>query len=184
MSNRDQGEQHLAAFLATLDVVAGDSEMIGTAARVTDLYRELFRGVHEAPPGLSAFENPNEDGSPVLIRELHFHSMCAHHLLPFFGHIDIAYVPARRVGGVGAFPRVVGHFAARPQVQERLVRDIADHIEAELEPAGLLVFCTARQLCMEMRGARSRGRLTCSAASGVLAPGGSARTEVLSVLGQ
>ncbi len=184
MSDSAGAEGHLAAFLEALDAGSSDPEMQGTPERVAELFRELFRGLHEPAPGLSPFPNPNDDGSPILIRELHFHSMCAHHLLPFFGRIDIAYVPGQAIGGVGAFPRVVAHFAARPQVQERLVREILDHLVAELSPAGLLVMSRARQLCMEMRGSRSRGELVCSAAMGTLAVGGQCRAEVLAALAQ
>lgn len=186
MSARDTAAAaaHLAKFLEALGVGDGDPEMAQTPKRVAQLYAALLAPTDPLAPDLSAFPNPNADGSPVLIRGVRFHSMCAHHLLPFFGHIDIAYIPGALVGGVGAFPRVVRYFAARPQVQERLVREITDHLEVQLAPMGLLVSCTARQLCMEMRGARAVGELTCSAATGSLAVGGAMRAEVLAALGQ
>jgi GTP cyclohydrolase IA len=184
MSASDPAATYLAAFLTQVGVDGTDPETVGTPARVAELYANLFRGLHEPAPGVSPFPNPNEDRSPVLIRNLKFHSMCAHHLLPFFGVIDIAYVPSALVGGVGAFPRVVAHFAARPQVQERLVKDILDHLHAELAPSGLLVMGRARQLCMEMRGSRATGQLVCSAAMGSLAVGGVARAEVVAALAQ
>ncbi len=161
--------------------IESDEQLSNTPARVTKLWSELFGGLHEPVPTISRFPNDGQ-GEPVILRALPFYSMCAHHFLPFFGTFDIAYIPGDVIGGVGSFARVVRYFGQRPQVQERLVQQVADLIEEALSPAGLYVRSTARHLCMEMRGERVAAELVCTAARGVLRDG-ERRQEVLSLLG-
>ena len=105
----------------------------------------------------------------VAVRSISFHSICEHHLLPFFGTAHIVYRPhAGRVAGFGVFARLVARMAQRPQLQERLTEDIAREIEQGLGAEGVLVVLDARQLCMTMRGARAHGtRTTTSACRGL-----------------
>ena len=147
---------------------ASDPHLGRTPERVAALWAELFGGLREPTPEMSVFECEYGSQEPVVIAGLPLYSMCAHHFLPFFGEVDIAYIPGARLGGVGSFSRVVAHFARRPQVQERLVEQVADHIERALEPKGVLVRVSARHLCMEMRGEKVNGRLVNTAARGIL----------------
>jgi GTP cyclohydrolase I len=121
---------------------------------------------------MSAFETDYAEGGeraePVVLAALPFYSMCVHHVVPFFGTIDVGYVPDEKMTGFGSVGRVIDHFARRPQVQERLVNQIASHIDDELDPRGVLVRCRARQMCMEMRGSEKTGTLIATAARGVL----------------
>ena len=105
----------------------------------------------------------------IAVHTIPFHSICEHHLLPFFGTAHIVYRPhAGRVAGFGVFTRLVDRMARRPQIQERLTSDIADEIERGLGAEGVLVVVDAQQLCMTMRGARAHGtRTTTSACRGV-----------------
>ncbi len=169
----DDSPHILASFLESLGLdLAADPELERTPERVTELLRDLFGGLHEEPPPISAFEiDTAVDHGPVVIAALPFKSMCVHHLLPFFGAIDVAYVPGDRMIGFGSVGRVVDHFARRPQVQERLIVQVADYLEETLEPTGLLVRLRARQLCMEMRGAEKHGELISFAARGSLVAG-------------
>lgn len=144
-------EDHVQALLDALGWT-GDPELAHTPRRFVELLRELTPG---DPPDLSAFEI--SDPGPVALRDLPFHSLCAHHLLPFFGTATIAYLPRRRVGGFSGIARLLQHHALRPQVQERLANDVADALVAALDPIGVRVRLEARQLCMEMRGARAAG---------------------------
>jgi GTP cyclohydrolase IA len=170
-------------FLRSLGVGETDREMEKTPRRVAELYARLLGADAGPAPSMSALPNPNADRSPVYVRGISFHSMCAHHLVPFFGHVDIAYVPGDHVGGVGAFANAVRYFARRPQLQERMVREIADHLQAQIAPRGVFVRATPRQLCMEMQHERADGELGCSSADGCLAVGGALRVEVLNALG-
>lgn len=156
-----------------------DPHIKDTPRRVTELLHQLFSGLREDPPRPSTFEvPPDERPGPVVICALPFQSMCAHHLLPFFGAIDVAYQPAKVMVGFGSIGRIVDHFARRPQVQERMIAQIADHIDETLEPDGLLIRLRARQLCMEMRGSKKSGELVSLAARGTLRKG-RRRTELL-----
>lgn len=144
-------EAHLAAVLETLGYDA-DPECAGTAARVLEVLRAWAPG--KPAPTLETFAAPGHD--PVLLRDLPFHALCAHHLLPFHGTCDVAYRPAARIAGLGAFPKLLRHLAQQPQLQERLGAQLADALSSALE-APVVVRLRARQMCMEMRGAASPG---------------------------
>lgn len=170
----DQPADHLRSFLEAMgldDQV--DPQLSETPERVTELFEQLFAGIDDEPPEPSTFGPPETDGppDPVVVAALPFQSMCAHHLLPFFGTVDVAYLPDETMIGFGSVGRIVDHFAARPQVQERMLAQIADYLEATLEPAGLLVRLRARQLCMEMRGSEKTGELVSLAGRGRLTDG-------------
>jgi len=92
---------------------------------------------------------------PVAVRGLPFHSLCAHHLLPFFGTVDVVYAPDGVLAGLGSIPRALRHVARQPQLQERLTEQLADFLFEALEPTGLVVRSTARHMCVEMRGSES-----------------------------
>lgn len=165
--------QHFRAFLQAMGLTPDiDAELERTPERFTELLRDMSQGMRTSPPDISAFDIVHEiDPEPVLLTALPFSSLCVHHLLPFFGTIDVAYVPGPKMVGFGSIGRVIDHFAARPQVQERLVAEIADYLTEHLEPAGLLIRCRARQLCMELRGAKKTGDLISFAARGTLKSG-------------
>lgn len=172
--------RHFRAFLNALDLTPEiDSELERTPERFTQLLIDMSQGLRTNPPDISAFDIVHDiDHEPVLLSALPFSSLCVHHLLPFFGTIDVAYIPGPKMVGFGSIGRVIDHFAARPQVQERLVTQIADYLTEHLQPAGLLVRCRARQLCMELRGAQKTGHLISFAARGTL-KSGDLRQEII-----
>jgi GTP cyclohydrolase I len=88
----------------------------------------------------------------VIVRDIEFFSLCEHHLLPFYGKMHVAYLPSSKVIGLSKIPRIVDMFARRLQVQERLTQQVAQTIEAVLQPKGVGVICEARHFCMMMRG--------------------------------
>jgi len=159
VSNREATE-HMAKALELLGFI-GDPEMNTTAERVVGFLSE-FRP--EALPPVRPLETQSQ--SPVVIRDLRYHSLCAHHLLPFFGTCTIAYRPAGTIAGLGWFPRFVGALARRPQLQERLVEQISSGVYAALAPQSVAVFVSARQMCVEMRGARAHGAFEVTAVAG------------------
>ncbi len=148
---------HLEACLRLLGWSAEtDPELAETPERVAGWLREFDPS---APiPALTTFETPPGSG-PVVLRDLPFHSLCAHHLLPFFGAATVAYQPAERIVGLGAVPRLLRAIARRPQLQERVGQQLARELQAQLGARGVVVRLTARQLCMEMRGACSPGEV-------------------------
>lgn len=164
-----RAERAMHEFLTAVGVDLTAQGMEETPARAAQLYAELFAGLHEEVGELWADVMTEEMDGLIAVRTIPFHSICEHHLLPFFGTAHIVYCPhVGRVAGFGVFTRLVDRMARRPQIQERLTSDIADEIERGLDAEGVLVVVDAQQLCMTMRGARAHGtRTTTSACRGV-----------------
>jgi GTP cyclohydrolase IA len=180
----------LGAVRQILEAVGEDPDREGlqdTPRRVADMYAELFRGLREDPGAhleSALFEESSYEGI-VVIRDIGFSSMCEHHLIPFFGHVHLGYLPSDgRIVGLSKLARLVEGFARRPQVQERLTEQIAAEIERVLEPRGAAVIVEAQHLCMAMRGVCKPGTVTLtSSATGALAEP-PAHAEALSLLGR
>ena len=159
--------------------------------RVADAYTEFFAGVGEDPAAplahtISISHGPAPETAPsgaVMLRDIHFRSVCEHHLLPFRGWAHIAYLPGDQVVGLGALPKVVEVLSARPQVQERLGEQIADTISEALDTRGVLVVLDASHGCVTMRGERQPEASTVTiAARGELAEP-AARAELIALIG-
>jgi len=150
---------------------SAEPELAQTPDRVARLYQEIFSGLDPGnEPELVTFPRPREQGEAlVMVRDLPFHSLCIHHFVPFFGRAHVAYLPGERLIGISGAPRVIEHYARRPQLQERLGAQVADHLEKVLEPRGLAVILEARHLCMEMRGIRKSGWVHTRVLRGALA---------------
>jgi GTP cyclohydrolase I len=130
-----------------------------TPRRVARAYRELLSGLHDDPGRHlgRVFEHRTDSDDLVLVRDIEFSSVCEHHLLPFNGTAQVAYLPAKgRVVGLSKIARTVDVFARRPQLQERLTADIADAIASHLEARAVAVVIRAEHLCLRMRGAAKR----------------------------
>ena len=164
-----RAECAMREFLTAVGVDLAAQGMEETPARAATLYAELFAGLHTDTQDLWADVLTEETDGLVAVRSISFHSICEHHLLPFFGTAHIVYRPhAGHVAGFGVFARLVARMAQRPQLQERLTEDIAREIEQGLGAEGVLVVLDARQLCMTMRGAHAHGtRTTTSTCRGV-----------------
>lgn len=148
---------------------AAEPELARTPGRVADLYAEVLSGLDPATePEIVTFPHPGGD-QVVVVRDLPFHSLCLHHLVPFFGRAHVAYLPGGRIMGISGAARLLAFYARRPQLQERLTSQIADHLERVVSPRGVAVVLEARHLCMEMRGARARGTVETRIVRGALA---------------
>jgi GTP cyclohydrolase I len=150
-----------------------------TPRRVADAYAELL-----TPQPFRATTFPNDDGYDGLIvaRAIPFHSLCMHHMLPFHGIAHIGYLPADRLIGLSKLGRVVEMFARDLQVQERLTVQIADWIQAQLQPGGVGVVLEAEHLCMSLRGVQKQGaRTVTSALRGAVRDDGRTRQEFLAL---
>ncbi len=161
------------AFSALIDALGLDRgsepELAETPARVADMYAELFAGLDPGQvPETATFPHDGR-GDLVVVRDLPFHSLCVHHFVPFFGRGLIAYLPAERILGLSGMARLLDHYARRPQLQERLGQQVADHLETLVKPRGLAVILEARHLCMEMRGIRKTGVVETRTVRGELA---------------
>jgi GTP cyclohydrolase I len=139
--------------------------LLDTPRRVADLYQEIFSGIDSDPMvHLSPVEGEFHD-EMVLIREIPVYSLCEHHLLPFAGMANIAYIPeGGRIVGLSKIVRVLDTYASRPQVQERLTTQVADSIMEGLRPKGVMVVIEAEHLCMSMRGVRKPNSITVTSA--------------------
>ena len=170
-----------------LEAIGEDPDREGlqeTPARVARMYAEIFAGLEEDPhTHLKIFDEPNGD-EMVIVRDIPLYSMCEHHLIPFMGKAHIAYIPqGSKVIGLSKLARIVGTFAKRPQLQERLTAQIADFLAETLSPMGVAVVIEAQHLCMTMRGARAAGSETrTSALRGVMRSDARTRAEVLALL--
>lgn len=134
--------------------------LLETPERIARMYTELMAGMDEqASTHLSkTFE---VDGSEMVIeRDITFHSMCEHHMVPFFGTVTIGYVPRGRVTGLSKLARTVEVFARRLQLQERMTAQIADALMSELDCEGAIVLIEAEHMCMSMRGVQKPGTKT------------------------
>lgn len=162
-----------------------------TPQRVAEAYAEFFGGLSVDPLTHLADTVPlgaTEAGVPatsdaVVLRDIAFRSVCEHHLLPFVGTAHVAYLPAERVVGLGRIPAVIETLAARPQLQERLTEEIADTLQAGLDPKGVLVVLDAQHRCVTTRGSRQERSSTITIASrGALAEP-AARAEIIALIG-
>lgn len=136
-----------------------DTHLERTAENVAEFWAEFFAPfiADQPPPVVSTFPAAELSGQFITVGGMSFHSMCAHHLTPFFGAAYVAYVPAALAMGIGAPAKLLEHAARRPQLQERLAMDVATAIERVCHPQGVAVCLIARQMCMEMRGVRADG---------------------------
>lgn len=171
-SDRAAVERALSDLIRALGLdPATEPELAATPSRVADLYAEAFAGLApSAEPELATFPaTPGAAGDLVVVRDLPFHSLCIHHFVPFFGVAHVAYLPHDRWIGISGAARLLDLYARRPQLQERLTAQIADHLERLVAPRGVAVIVEARHLCMEMRGIRKPGVVETRAMRGALA---------------
>ena len=155
-----------------------------TPHRVFELYKEIFSGLGESPEDILTPMEGEKHDEMVLLKDIHFYSVCEHHLLPFAGKAHIAYIPENgRIVGISALARALEVFAKRPQVQERLTTQLADLIMKKLKPKGCMVILDAEHLCMSMRGIKKPGsRVVTSAVRGIFRTKQSTREEMLSLI--
>ncbi|SHJ91256.1 GTP cyclohydrolase I [Hathewaya proteolytica DSM 3090] len=131
-----------------------------TPQRIARMFQEIFAGMEEEPSKHLSKTFQVENNEMVMERDITFHSMCEHHLMPFFGKVHIAYVPNGKVVGISKLARTVEVFARRLQIQEKMTAQIAHAIMNELNPKGVMVMVEAEHLCMSMRGIKKPGTNT------------------------
>ncbi|MFC1930572.1 GTP cyclohydrolase I FolE [Chloroflexota bacterium] len=163
----------------------GREGLMDTPRRIADMYEELFQGLDADP--VQELSTGFEEGhhEMVILSDVPFYSVCEHHLLPFFGVAHIGYIPNEngRVVGVSKLARVVEILARRPQLQERLTRQVADTVLTALKPDGVAVVIQAEHLCMTMRGIKKPGsNIITSANRGIFRKRSATRAEFLSLV--
>ncbi len=177
-----------AAVRMLFEAIGDDPDrpgIVDTPDRVARSFDEIFAGMLVNPEDvLSVVFEENHD-ELVMMREIPFHSMCEHHLVPFFGRAAVAYLPnvEGQVTGLSKLARLVDVVAKRPGLQERMTTQIADALEKALSPRGVLVVIEARHLCMEMRGIRKPGAETVtSTVRGIFREDPRTRAEAMALL--
>ena len=159
-------------------------DLLGTPLRVAEMYEEIFSGIHKDPSKELEVVLEQKHEEIVLLKGIPLYSICEHHLLPFLGKANVAYIPKQgRVTGLSKIARVVDILARRPQVQERLTTQIAEIIMSKLKPLGVMVVIEAEHMCMSMRGVQKPGTLTVtSAVRGIFKENVKTRAEALSLM--
>lgn len=156
--NRAAVEVAIGTVLKYIDEDSGREGLWRTPERVADMYAELFAGVGKNPAAeIDAVFSDAVTPDPVVVRAIPFYSMCEHHLLPFFGHASLAYVPNRHIAGISKIARALDIAARRLQVQERLTAQLAQAVLERVQPAAVACRIEAEHLCMSMRGIQKPG---------------------------
>ena len=157
----EAAEAAAADLIRALGADTESESLEETPRRIAAMYAELL-----SPVPFDATTFPNDGGYDELViaREIQFHSLCEHHLLPFTGVAHVAYIPGERILGLSKLARVVDYFARSLQVQERLTTQVAGWLQHELEPKGVGVVIEAEHLCMSLRGVQKPGAKTVTSA--------------------
>lgn len=176
-------ERAVREILAAVGEDPDRDGLLETPARVARMYAELFMGLKLDPGRHLKKVFVEEFDELVLIRDISFNSMCEHHLLPFIGKAHVGYLPRGRVVGLSKLARVVEEISHRPQVQERMTHQIADLMQKELDPKGVVVVLEAAHSCMSIRGIRKPGSVTItSAVRGLFKTNQASRAEVMAFI--
>lgn len=161
MNKQLQLKNAAAQILSALGENTEREGLRDTPNRVADSWLDLTSGY-----GISASDIikdaifPSESLGMVLQKDIEFYSLCEHHLLPFFGHVHVAYIPDQKIVGLSKVGRIIDIFAKRLQVQEHLTQQIANSLHDVLKPKGVAVFVEAQHFCMMMRGVKKQGNIT------------------------
>ena len=174
-------ERAVVDLLVALGQDPSDPHTEDTPRRVAAAYAELLT---PRAFNLTTFPNDEAYDELVLARDIPFHSLCQHHMLPFVGVAHVGYLPGDRILGLSKLARVVELFARGLQVQERLTKEVADWLQDELTPKGVGVVLEAEHLCMSLRGVRAAGsRTVTSALHGLLRDDPRSRAEFFALTG-
>ncbi len=155
-----------------------------TPSRVASMYEEIFSGIKKDPAKELEIVLDQKHEEIILLKNIPLYSVCEHHLIPFLGKANVAYIPRHgRVTGLSKITRVVDILAKRPQVQERLTSQVADIIMKKLKPLGVMVVIEAEHLCLSMRGVQKAGTVTVtSAVRGIFKENFKTRSEALALM--
>ena len=165
MSDEDKIQAIQAKFRDIMEILGldlTDDSLAGTPHRVAKMYvQEIFGGLNPANhPDVKTFDNVYGYDHMLVERNITLNSTCEHHFLPIVGVAHVAYIPGERVVGLSKLNRIVDHYAKRPQVQERLTRQIAESLRELLGTDDVAVVLDAKHLCVSSRGIQDEGSST------------------------
>jgi GTP cyclohydrolase I len=156
----------MAAVSEILDAVGEEPSregLLDTPRRVAEMYLDIFSGLRTEGPKITTFDRGQTD-QMVVVGGLDYASFCEHHLVPFTGQVHIGYVPDKEVVGLSKLGRIAEWYAKRPQIQENLTSQIADHVMSTVRPRGVIVVVTGSHACMSMRGIKKPNHKTITTA--------------------
>jgi GTP cyclohydrolase I len=154
-----------------------------TPKRISEFYGEIFSGLGKNPNEHLKRKFSVDNNSMIVEKNIIFYSMCEHHFLPFFGKIDIGYIPNGKIVGFGDLVKVIETYSKRPQLQERLGEEIAETIYKELACQGVYIRIEAEHLCMTMRGVKAAGsKMITTVGKGCFENNSNLRLELLALL--
>ena len=184
--NKQQAVAAVETLVRYIESTNGDLRegLARTPERVIESFEEIYSGYSEDAKSIleATFNSEGYDGI-VLLRDVEFHSVCEHHLLPFSGRAHIAYIPIDRIVGISKLARLLDMHSSRLQNQERVTKGIADDIEAVLAPLGCAVILEASHGCMQCRGVvKQNAVMSTSAMRGVFFDKQEARGELLQLI--
>ncbi|GBG10106.1 GTP cyclohydrolase I FolE [Paenibacillus sp. MY03] len=184
-SNREQIEHHVKEILKLIGEDVEREGLLETPARVTRMYEEIFAGYDVDPREVLGVSFDEQHEELVIVRDIVYYSLCEHHMAPFFGKAHIGYIPSGKIAGLSKLARLVDAITRKLQVQERVTTQIADILEQELSPHGVMVVVEGEHLCMCSRGVKKPGSKTVtSAVRGEFRTSSPLRSEFLALLKQ
>ncbi len=147
-------ERSFRDIMLTLGLDLTDDSLAGTPHRVAKMYvEEIFSGLDPRNlPKIALFENKYQYGEMLVEKDITLHSVCEHHFVPIVGRAHVGYISSGNVIGLSKINRIVRHFSKRPQVQERLTTEIANHLKHVLKTEDVAVVIDAKHYCVAMRG--------------------------------
>lgn len=155
MTEPNQVESAVRKILLAIGEDPNREGLLATPERVRRMYAEIFGGYDmDLKTVVNGAVFNEADSGMIVVRNISFYSMCEHHMLPFFGTVDIAYVPDGMIIGLSKLPRIVEMYARRLQIQERMTKQIADAVESILSPKGVAVRVCGSHMCSMMRGVK------------------------------
>ena len=158
--DKEKIKQAVSLFLEGIGEDYSREGLLETPDRVARMCEEIYGGLgYDASEYLSK-QFTVDNNEMVMVKDITFYSTCEHHLLPFYGKAHIAYIPNGKVVGLSKLARTVEVYARRPQIQEQLTTQIADALEKNLHPLGIMVMISAEHTCMTMRGIKKPGSKT------------------------
>ncbi|MBC8258126.1 MAG: GTP cyclohydrolase I [SAR324 cluster bacterium] len=181
--DKEKVRKSFQLLLEGLGVDLENTHYKNTAERSANAWvDELCSGLGEKKFSLTTFPVAQHyEPSMVVLQHIPVRSVCAHHLLPFFGEATVAYIPDDRLCGLSKLSRIVDYFSRRPQVQEELTSDIANFLCEQLSPQGAGVIVKATHMCMAMRGVSHDGVMTTSSLKGTFLSEGTVRAEFMAL---
>lgn len=184
-NNREQIEHHIKEILKLIGENVEREGLLETPARVTRMYEEIFGGYEVDPREVLGVTFDEHHEELVIVKDIVYYSQCEHHMAPFFGKAHIGYIPSGKIAGLSKLARLVEAVTRRLQVQERITSQIADILDQELAPHGVMVVVEGEHLCMCARGVKKPGSKTVtSAVRGEFRSSSALRSEFLALLKQ